>query len=145
MVHYFERLGLPASMALASLYAMAVLEVLLGLAFLALFGWSLRPAASRKSPRIFANRTVHRLAFKGSILVFVAFSAGDILFADRAELWEHGTFMVLVLLTYQLWFRTDSLLSELDHQTAGRSKPGSLQAGFYERDSPQDGERGEER
>lgn len=28
---------------------------------------------------------------------------GLLLFGDRAELWEHGTFMVLTLMTYQLY------------------------------------------
>lgn len=37
------------------------------------------------------------------MLIFLAFSTGDILFGDRAELWEHGTFMVLTLMTYQLY------------------------------------------
>lgn len=90
-IDYFSRLGLPSELALTCLYGFAVLEVVVGLTFLAVL---LRPNISR---------TVHRLAFKVSMLIFLAFSTGDILFGDRAELWEHGTFMVLTLMTYQLY------------------------------------------
>lgn len=90
-VHYFSRLDLPAELALGSLYGFAVFEVIVGLVFLVLL---LRPG----TPAI-----VYRLAFKSSIMLFFVFSAGDILFGDRMELWEHGTFMVLTLMTYQLY------------------------------------------
>jgi hypothetical protein len=31
------------------------------------------------------------------------------MFGDRTELWEHGTFMLLVLLTYQLYIQRESI------------------------------------
>lgn len=109
--NYFARIGLPKWMALASLYALAVFEVVLGLVFLALLAWSALPRMTRKRKtgplRHFTDRTIHRLAFKGGILVFLLFALGDILFGDRAELWEHGTYMILCLITYDMWYRTD--------------------------------------
>ena len=99
MINYFKIIGLPRKVALFSLYGIAVLEVILGFVFLALFVWELLPHSSQKSWAMFADRTVHRLAFKGSLVIFVIFSTGDILFGDRMELWEHGTFIVMTLLT----------------------------------------------
>ena len=39
-----------------------------------------------------------------AVLLLLAFTAGDILFGDRAEVWEHATFLALVLLSHQLLF-----------------------------------------
>jgi hypothetical protein len=130
MIGYFARLGLPAWMALSTLYGMAVFEIVLGAMFFALFVWSLLPPRRQEALPLFADRTIHRLAFKGSILVFVLFSTGDILFGDRTELWEHGTFLVLCLLTYVLWFRADLLfVEELRGKAAdGRSPQSALYA-----------------
>ena len=65
--------------------------------------------------------------------MFVTFSVGDIMFGDRAELWEHGTFIVMCLVTYDLWFRTDTFLLNLEERK-GRRASRSLQAGIYLRD-----------
>ena len=130
MIGYFNRLGLPSWMALSALYGMAVVELVLGITFLALFVWSLLPVERQTRPQLFADRTVHRLAFKGSVLVFVIFSTGDILFGDRTELWEHGTFIVLCLLTYFLLFRVDLFVfEELGGKTPSDRSP---QARLYE-------------
>ena len=111
MKGYFARLNMPASVATASLYFFAIFEVVIGVGFLLLVIWSLLPRGIRNNEEglwgAFADRTVHRLCFKSGILVFLAFCTGDILFGDRMELWEHGTFMLLTLVTYDLWFRTD--------------------------------------
>jgi hypothetical protein len=90
-VEYFSRLHLPPWLALGSLYSFAVFEVIVGLVFLALL-------VRRDLPGF-----VNRVAFKASMLIFLVFATGDILFGDRAELWEHGTFMILTLMTYQLY------------------------------------------
>ena len=52
----------------------------------------------------------------------------DILLGDRIELWEHGTFLVMCLLTYFVWFRVDlMLLEEPQGQTSSdRSPPTAL-------------------
>ena len=90
-IHYFDRLDLPEWLALGSLYGFALIEVLLGCVFFLMWIWGGAP------------RVLHRLAFKASLLMFMVFMTGDILFGDRAELWEHGTFMVLVIITFQLY------------------------------------------
>ena len=111
MINYFKGLYLPKEVALFSLYGMAVFELVLGALFFALFVWSLMPREKRRSMEMFANRTIHRLAFKGSVAVFVIFSTGDILFGDRIELWEHGTFIILCLITYDMWYRADRFMA----------------------------------
>ena len=123
MIGYFNRIGLPPWVALSSLYGMAVFEIVLGLTFFALFFWSLLPRDRQTKPQLFVDRTIHRLAFKGSVLVFVIFSAGDILFGDRMELWEHGTFLVMCLLTYFVWFRVDETLVELEGKASPDRSP----------------------
>jgi hypothetical protein len=91
MIHYFERLHMPDWLAIVSLYGFAVLEVIVG----ALFVWILiRPGT---------DKIVHRIAFKLSLVVFFVFMAGDILFGDRMELWEHGTFLIMTVITFQLY------------------------------------------
>ena len=107
MINYFGNLFLPKEIALISLYGVAILEVILGIVFFSLFFWSLLSKEKQEKWEIYANRTVHRLAFKGSIIIFLIFSTGDILFGDRTELWEHGTFIILSLITYDMWYRTD--------------------------------------
>ncbi len=52
---------------------------------------------------------MHRLALKTGIFLFTVFSIGDILFGDRAELWEHGTFMILTLITYLLYIMRETI------------------------------------
>lgn len=82
-VDYFARIGLGAPVALASLYTCAVVELILSALFAAAL-WT-------------GSALLARLALKGSLLVFFTFSMADVLFGDRAELWEHATFLVLVL------------------------------------------------
>lgn len=103
MINFFGRIHLPPLLALTFLYGIAVAEILLGLTFLALLIWSLLPEAAQNSLPLFADRTIHRLAFKGSILIFLFFTIGDTLFGDRAELWEHSTFIILGLISYAVW------------------------------------------
>jgi hypothetical protein len=88
---YFAKLYLPKWTALSFLYIFAVLEIVVGLTFLLILFW-------RKMPVVY-----RRLAFKLGMFIFLVFSVGDILFGDRQELWEHGTFMVLTLVTYQMY------------------------------------------
>lgn len=132
MINYFRRLSLPKDVALSCLYGFAVLEVILGTMFLAVFLWSMLPQNRQSRVTLFADRTVQRLAFKGSILVFLCFSVGDILFGDRAELWEHGTFIVLCLITYDMWYRTDRFLIEQRRELAAQALAArSIQAAAY--------------
>ena len=76
---------------LAVLYTFAMVEILLGLGFLYTL---LRP----NLPQLF-----HRINFKMSMVMFLVFSVGDILFGDRAELWEQGTFLILVIVSFEFF------------------------------------------
>jgi hypothetical protein len=114
LIDYFKRLYLPKELALISLYSIGAFELLLCLIFSSLFVWSVLPEQMRESKAgLFADRTIHRLAFKGSILIFMIFSVGDILFGDRTELWEHGTFIILCLYTYDVWYRSDQFFIKM--------------------------------
>lgn len=88
---YFAKLYLPKWTAVGFLYTFAVLEIVVGLLFFAILLCRKMPSAYR------------RLVFKMSMFIFMVFSVGDILFGDRQELWEHGTFMILTLVTYQMY------------------------------------------
>lgn len=107
IIGYFARLGLPSELALVSLYFVGGIEIILGLAFLSiLFYKPLLPKQLEKAleaNKAFATQTVHRLAFKASSLLFVVFMVMDILFGDRTELWEHGTFLILTALAYRFY------------------------------------------
>jgi len=115
--HYFDRLQLPQTVATVSLYFFAILEITLAILF---FGLFVRQFSQNDfdeddldNPTLLTDRTIHRLVFKASIWIFIAFLTGDILFGDRAEVWEHGTFLLMTLVTYDLWFRTDQFFIEL--------------------------------
>jgi hypothetical protein len=88
---YFAKLYLPEWTAIGFLYTFAVLEIVVGVLFFMILIY-------RKMPSVY-----RRLVFKISMFIFLVFSVGDILFGDRQELWEHGTFMILTLLTYQMY------------------------------------------
>jgi len=93
----------------------AVLKIIVGLMFLIILLY-------RKMPTVY-----RRLVFKCSMLIFLVFSVGDILFGDRQELWEHGTFMVLTLLTYQMYIgraqeRAEIVGSEFDRLDKNRNR-----------------------
>jgi hypothetical protein len=107
MIHFFQKLNLPSEVALTALYGIALVEIFLGLLFLVLFGWSLKGEAKPQTAGLLADRTLHRLALKGSIALFTFFTIGDILFGDRAELWEHSTLIILGLVSYYIWSRMD--------------------------------------
>ena len=106
MVNFFKNIYLPHELALASLYGIAVLELLLGAVFLVLFVWSMLPVDRRPQLSLLISGTVQSLAFKATFLIFVLFVIGDNLFGERNELWEHGTFIILCLVTYDFWRRS---------------------------------------
>lgn len=106
-IAYFRTLGLPAGVALSVLYAIGIGQLLLAALFGALLWWALLPPAQRPRHELYSQRVLQRLAFKASLIVFCLFCLGDILFGDRMELWEHGTYMIVVLVTWQAWYRAD--------------------------------------
>lgn len=101
-IAYFRTLHLSRETALTVLYAIGVSQVLLCALFTGLLARSLGRTARRSR---FADEVLPRLAFKASALVFITFIGGDILFGDRMEVWEHGTYLILVLATWELWHR----------------------------------------
>lgn len=135
--NYFDRLSLPQWVATVSLYFFAILEIILAILFFWLFlkQFSGRDITDDGDGKIslFEDRTVHRLIFKLSIWIFIAFLTGDILFGDRAEVWEHGTFLLMTLITYDMWYRTDQFFIEMrKREVEGKDDDGfSVQASSY--------------
>lgn len=133
--NYFRTLHLPPSVASAMLYFFAILEIILATLFFWLF---IRQFFDHKEEEndgkisLIEDRTIHRLIFKASIWIFIAFIMGDILFGDRIEVWEHGTYLAMTLVTYDLWYRTDKFFLEQKKQRreADESEE-SLQASSY--------------
>jgi len=118
-IGYFARLGLPSEMALGSLYGIAVVEVLLGITFgLILLNKTVLGGGLDRF-LFFRSETANRLAFKAGVLIFTAFTFADTMFGDRTELWEHGTFLILTLLTYQLYIQRSQI--EVDEESTIQS------------------------
>jgi hypothetical protein len=116
MVSYFKTLHIPRNVAMGLVYTFAVFEILLGFLFLILFIWQLLPEERENEKNLFTNRTLHRLAYKSSVLLFVILSVAFLLFGDRTRLWEIGTYMLMALIVYDMWYRTDRFLLELRHK-----------------------------
>lgn len=113
MASYFKTIGVGRRTAIGITYAFAVVEVLIGVVFLILFLWQLLPEARENKRNMFTDRTLHRLAYKASVILFLILSVGYQIFGDRARLWEVGTYMAMTLIAYDLWYRTDRFMLEL--------------------------------
>ncbi len=134
--NYFRTLHLPPLVSSISLYFFAVLEIILAILFFWLFirqFFDNKDEETEDRKNLISDRTIHRLIFKASIWIFIAFITGDILFGDRAEVWEHGTFLIMTLVTYDLWYRTDQFFIEMKKQKRSGYDDGeiSLQAIVY--------------
>lgn len=110
-IAYFKTLHLPKEAALTALYTIGGVQVLLTLVFGALLVHALRRGAPRTA---FTEEVLPRLAFKASVLVFYVFLVGDILFGDRMEVWEHGTYLILVFVSWEAWHRARRALGSMD-------------------------------
>jgi len=132
-MNYFRTLHLPPEIASVTLYFFAILEIILAILFFWLF---LRQFYDREDDLIegkqnlIADRTIHRLIFKASVWIFIAFITGDILFGDRIEVWEHGTYLAMTLVTYDLWYRTDQFFIDLKKKKLAVAEI-SVQASSY--------------
>ncbi len=113
MVSYFKTIHVPRSVALGITYTFAVFEIIIGFVFLILFIWQLLPESREDKKNMFTDRTLHRLAYKASVIMFLILSVGYQLFGDRTRLWEVGTYMAMTLIAYDMWYRTDRYLLEL--------------------------------
>lgn len=90
---YFARIGLPEPVAMAALQGICVYEIALGvLFFVVLFG--------RTRWGAFDPTRLNLIALELSLALFVFFTLGDVLFGDRAELWEHSCYIALAILSY---------------------------------------------
>lgn len=134
--NYFRTLHLPPVVASVTLYFFAILEIILAILFFWLFVrqfYDNRDDFGEGKKGLLADRTVHRLIFKASVWIFIAFITGDILFGDRIEVWEHGTYLAMTLVTYDLWYRTDQFFLELRNQkNASGDEEVSPQAASYD-------------
>jgi len=134
--NYFRTLHLPPVIATVSLYFFAILEIIIAALFFWLFirqFYDHKDEETEGKKSLIADRTIHRLIFKASIWIFIAFLTGDILFGDRIEVWEHGTYLAMTLVTYDLWYRTDQFFLELKKQkrVSGGDEEISPQASSY--------------
>ncbi len=134
--NYFRTLHLPPVIATVSLYFFAILEIIIAALFFWLFirqFYDHKDEETEGKKSLIADRTIHRLIFKASIWIFIAFLTGDILFGDRIEVWEHGTYLAMTLVTYDLWYRTDQFFLELKKQkrASGEDEEFSPQASSY--------------
>lgn len=132
--NYFRTLHLPPSVATVTLYFFAILEIILAVLFFWLFILQFRRDKEPEDGKInfITDRTLHRLVFKASIWIFIAFLTGDILFGDRIEVWEHGTYLLMTIVTYDLWYRTDQFFLEMKKKKREREDDTNLQASAYD-------------
>lgn len=113
MASYFKTIYVPRNVAVGLVYTFAVFEILIGFLFLILFIWQVLPEEREDKRNMFTDRTLHRLAYKSSVLMFVILSVAYQLFGDRARLWETGTYLAMTLIAYDMWYRTDRFLLEM--------------------------------
>ncbi|MEM9707570.1 MAG: hypothetical protein AAF871_02170 [Pseudomonadota bacterium] len=91
---YFDKAAVPESLLHPLLYLTGIVEFLVFIPMaLVLQQVVLRGVVSR---RLFET------GFFWSAAIFTGFSFFDVIFGDRAELWEHGTFLIGVLICYKL-------------------------------------------
>ena len=95
-IGYFAHIHLPPWLALTTLYSFGVVEILVGVSFLY--------ALLRRH----TQSAVSQISFKVSVLIFFTYSIGDIIFGDRAELLEHGTYIILILVSFAFFLRSGS-------------------------------------
>jgi hypothetical protein len=106
---YFGQLGLSNDVAQFTLKLIGALEIGLGLLFFYIFIRSLSPYNQYNRTTMFGTRTLHRLCFKASVTAFILFMTFDVAVADRMELWEHSSFLLLLLFTYYLFLQSDRI------------------------------------
>ncbi len=147
--NYFRTLHLPPIIATITLYFFAILEIILSFLFFWLFLKQFTRDRDFEEGRVnlFSDRTVHRLIFKASIWIFIAFLTGDILFGDRIEVWEHSTYLLMTIVTYDLWYRTDQFFLEMKKKDMedGELNVPNLQASSYNFEAEQAEKKEEEK
>ncbi|MEP0961567.1 MAG: hypothetical protein ABJQ70_21015 [Roseobacter sp.] len=92
--NYLSNTDMPAGMLNGLLYVTGVIELLVALPLF----YALIAVVSGVS----VSRRAFELGFLLSAAIFSGFSFFDVIIGDRAELWEHGTFLIGLLLCYKL-------------------------------------------
>ena len=105
ITEYFDRLSLPDSLSTITLHATGIIETLIGITFLLTAIWLLTPKRikQRWTKGTKLETTLPNISYKASIIIFALFATADIAWGDRVELWEHSTFIILLILSEQLW------------------------------------------
>jgi hypothetical protein len=98
---YFASIGLSEEIAMLALYGIGVYEVALGALFLVAFLHRARISV------------LNFVGLELSLALFAFFSLGDILFGDRRELWEHGCYIGLIIVSYLMAQRCLSVLERV--------------------------------
>jgi hypothetical protein len=94
---YFEKTGISDGILLPLLYITGVWELILAIPFIiALCCFTKKNAELLKTGFFWSGAT------------FVGFAFFDVIFGDRAELWEHGTFFILVISSFIVVFGAGS-------------------------------------
>lgn len=108
LLDFTQFLQLPSGVGLGINYLVGGLEFLIGCAFVVLlFMSNSEVRRTRQGSQLFADRTMHRLVFKASILNFILFVPADITLGASDRAFEHTVYLLLLLVTYDLWYRTD--------------------------------------
>ena len=106
----YARLGVPKAIGTTIFTVITVAELMVGLLFMVLLFRKRLGRLTNGRPAglwgLFNDHTLYRLALKSSAGLLILFALGDILFGDKAALWEHGVFLMIALVTYDLWLRS---------------------------------------
>lgn len=113
-ISFLERIGIPESVSLPLLYSVGILEVILGLLFLVSLLWWITGREHHSA--------LTALAYKSSIALFMGFCMVDILIGERIELWEHNTFLLVLLVSYGAFLFRDKL-GALEATGTSRKEP----------------------
>ena len=107
---YLVAVGIEDGPVVELLTVVAVTELVIALPFL----WSVLRLLSRRRGRFLSGLRALELGLAGSLLLLMAFSAVDVVVGDRAELLEHGTYLIAVGVTY-LVARFEEISSDVLH------------------------------
>ena len=103
-------MGLSYEVSQYALYTISYIEIVLGLVFLYIFLRSILGIKNEYSKRAtLCTRTLHRLAFKVSTLLFTSFVMFDNLTGDRFENLVNRIFFLLLLFTYYLFLQAEKI------------------------------------
>lgn len=93
---YLEGLAWPVELFQPLMMFLFVVEIFVALAFLRV----IIKIVKHRSVRRFMPQEYLKLPILMSFVVFTCFSAWDVVVGDRAELWEHGTFIIALGTTW---------------------------------------------